>query len=57
MPLFDFVCPTCGEKKERLVKQPAAEVCCEVCHKPMLKQVGKSNFELKGSGWFKDGYN
>lgn len=56
MPLFDFVCPTCGEKKELLVKQPAVEVCCETCHTPMQKQVAKSNFELKGSGWFRDGY-
>jgi putative FmdB family regulatory protein len=56
MPLFDFVCPACGIKKEVLVKQQGAEVCCDTCHNPMQKQVGKSNFELKGSGWFKDGY-
>lgn len=32
---------------------------CEKCEKEgtMVKQMGKSNFELKGGGWAKDGYS
>jgi len=55
MPLVDFVCTNCGTQKEALVKHTTEALVC-TCGRPMLKRVGKPNFELKGAGWFKDGY-
>lgn len=55
MPLVDFECTKCGVEKERLVKSTTEVLVCE-CGNPMFKRVGKPNFELKGKGWFKDGY-
>ena len=54
MPLFDFKCDRCFEEKEKMVKV-GEPVLCE-CGKQMTQQVGKVHFELKGKGWFKDGY-
>ena len=56
MPLVDFECTKCGVEKESLVKNTTEVLVCE-CGSPMFKRVGKSNFELKGKGWFKDGYS
>lgn len=56
MPLVDFQCTKCDTKKEKLVKDTTELQVCE-CGYPMVKQIGKPNFELKGKGWFKDGYS
>lgn len=55
MPLVDFKCKKCGTEKEKLVKDPSAVQECD-CGDAMTKQISKANFELKGKGWFKDGY-
>ena len=55
MPLVDFHCSNCGKNKEVLVKDPNGDFRCE-CGILMTRQVGKSNFSLQGTGWFKDGY-
>jgi putative FmdB family regulatory protein len=56
MPIFDYHCDTCGMVAERFVKVPTETVWCPKCDFPMRKEIGLSNFHLKGDGWFKDGY-
>ncbi len=59
MPLYDYKCNNCG-KILRDIKQQitdTSDYICPVCNKPMNKIITKSYFELKGKGWFKDGYN
>jgi putative FmdB family regulatory protein len=55
MPLIDFVCTKCGKEKEVLGKSSLYTRICE-CGEVMTRMVSRSNFELKGSGWAKDGY-
>ena len=55
MPLVDFKCTKCEISEEKLVKDPATPQVCK-CGSMMTKQIGKANFELKGKGWYKDGY-
>ena len=54
MPLFLYKCGVCGEMKEKIMKiDEPAPVCCEL---EMVKEVAAVTFQLKGAGWFKDGY-
>jgi len=62
MPLFEYKCLHCNLTIEVLqTRKETAPICvkCESTHKakiPMQKQVSKTSFSLKGSGWAKDGY-
>lgn len=55
MPIFDVKCSNCGAEKEVILRLSEEVTGCE-CGGEFRKQVGKMNFELKGKGWFKDGY-
>lgn len=57
MPLFDYICETCGSQKNELVKTPNENVLCERCQTAMTKFFPRSSFYLKGRGWAPDNYN
>lgn len=60
MPIYDFVCKSCGVIEEHIQKisDPAPEKCgtCGV-DGTMNKILGASTFQLKGDGWGKDNYS
>lgn len=57
MPLYEFMCEKCLTAKEVIVKgKDHTAPTCPTCQTSMTRQVGKSSFTLKGTGWFKDGY-
>ena len=56
MPLLDVECKECGVRKEVLVPTTTAPVICN-CGRIMNTLITAPNFELKGTGWFKDGYS
>lgn len=56
MPIYEYVCSPCGELAEKLQKHNAPPPVCKQCDTPMKKTVSVSGFQLKGSGWAKDGY-
>lgn len=56
MPLYEFKCPECGFKKERLQKYADAPPECPHCHVPTQRCVSAGSFELKGTGWYRDHY-
>jgi putative FmdB family regulatory protein len=57
MPIYEYECPTCGERFERLVKLSAPIPECPACHgNEVRKRVSVAAFVLKGSGWYKDHY-
>jgi putative FmdB family regulatory protein len=57
MPIYEFVCESCGRLEERLQKisDPPPEACLE-CGAKMAKIMSRNSFQLKGGGWYKDLY-
>ena len=54
MPLYEFKCPTCKLKIERIVKSDVTEVQCPECEDIAVKQLSApGGFDLKGDGWYK----
>jgi putative FmdB family regulatory protein len=57
MPLYEYMCPRCTRKFEELVSaNDPTPVCPDCKSNQVTKLISTSNFELKGSGWYKDGY-
>ena len=56
MPIYEFVCPN-GTITEKLVKFGTKTIRCPWCHKKAKKIMSTCTFELKGGGWFADGYS
>ena len=62
MPLFEYECPTCGHRCELLQRHDAPAPDCSPCTDntdpppTMARQISRSSFRLKGSGWAFDGY-
>ena len=60
MPLYDFKCEKCDYIEEVLTSSAGSSeiiLTCPECEKETMKrQVGLSSFQLKGGGWYKDGY-
>lgn len=58
-PMYDYKCPKCSNE-EVVVKSFAdyeREELCPKCKEKMERQINRSSsFQLKGSGWYKDGY-
>ena len=55
MPIYTFKCE-CGKIYEELVPLDTLIFKCE-CGKDAKKVPSLSNFHLKGSGWYRDGYS
>ena len=54
MPLYEFECKNCGGIIEKLMKvsDPNPEVC-DLCNGgPLVKLMSRTNFVLKGQGWY-----
>ena len=56
MPIYEFKCPN-GRITEGLVRMDTKEIECPKCHKKAKKIISLCSFELKGGGWFADGYS
>jgi putative FmdB family regulatory protein len=61
MPIYEYYCERCDCLVERLQKLGEGTPSCptnrnktEPCG--LLKIMSKTSFRLKGSGWYKDGY-
>src|SRR5205823_3335667 len=58
VPIYEFVCESCGRLVERLqkVSDPPPDACPE-CGGKMAKMMSRTSFHLKGGGWYKDLYS
>ena len=56
MPLYEYSCPKCGdfEVLQRITEAPLKKH--QACGKPVARKVSRSSFQLKGGGWYADGY-
>ncbi len=57
MPIYEFVCESCGRLEEHLqrLSDPPPAACPE-CQGKMAKIMSRNSFQLKGGGWYKDLY-
>lgn len=58
MPVYEYECPACEkvhEVQQRMADDPLTE--CPECGGPVKKIMSRSSFQLKGGGWYADGYS
>lgn len=58
MPIYEYICNKCNTRTEKLEKiNEKNETICPSCKENSLKKIiSISNFNLKGSGWYKTDY-
>ncbi|MBT8353211.1 MAG: zinc ribbon domain-containing protein [Desulfofustis sp.] len=57
MPVYEYECTDCQsviEIQQKISDPPLA--CCPECRGPVKKLMSMSSFQLKGGGWYADGY-
>lgn len=53
MPIYDFKCTTCEREWDELMKAGEVPADCKYCgHHTVEKMVSRTNFRLKGAGWY-----
>lgn len=58
MPVYEYECQECDnvfEVQQKIADDPLSE--CPTCHAPVKKLMSMSSFQLKGGGWYADGYS
>jgi putative FmdB family regulatory protein len=57
MPIYEYRCADCGAHVEKMQKISDAPLSvCEACGGKLEKQVSRSGFQFKGSGWYVTDY-
>ena len=58
MPIYEYVCESCGRLSERMQKlgDPPPATCPECGARPLARLVSRTTFQLKGGGWYSDLY-
>lgn len=59
MPIYEYMCTTCGQEFEALQKFTDAPLTTCTCGESgrVERKLSLSAFQLKGSGWYKDLYS
>ncbi|PHR30462.1 MAG: transcriptional regulator [Desulfotalea sp.] len=58
MPVYEYECKECKkvfEFQQKMADAPLTQ--CPECEGPMTKLMSMSSFQLKGGGWYADGYS
>lgn len=58
MPIYEYECKSCEnvfEVQQRMTDEPLK--ICPDCQGEVKKLVSVSSFQLKGGGWYSDGYS
>ena len=57
MPLYEYECGKCNQSFEVLQKfSEAGQAACPTCNSEAQRKLSQSSFQLKGGGWYNDGY-
>jgi putative FmdB family regulatory protein len=59
MPIYEYQCESCQKISEIIQKisDPHPETCPVCSRGPMKKMLSRTNFALKGGGWYSDAYS
>jgi putative FmdB family regulatory protein len=58
MPVYEYECPKCEkilEVQQKMTDEPLS--VCPECGGNVKKLISRSSFQLKGGGWYADGYS
>ena len=58
MPVYEYECKKCMkviEVQQKMADKPLSN--CPECSAPVKKLVSMSSFQLRGGGWYADGYS
>ena len=58
MPIYEYQCEACQdiiEAQQSLSDKPLTT--CPACAGALKKLISRSSFQLKGGGWYSDGYS
>ncbi len=57
MPIYEYNCLACSKDHEIIqkVNEPLLAIC-PTCGGKLEKKLSLGGFQLKGGGWYKDGY-
>ncbi|MFZ5774239.1 MAG: FmdB family zinc ribbon protein [Thermodesulfobacteriota bacterium] len=58
MPVYEYQCQSCQEvieAQQRIADAPLTT--CPSCSGSLKKLISANSFQLKGSGWYADGYS
>ena len=60
MPIYEYKCEDCGVEFEEMLhwseKDIPIDAPCTKCEGKIHLKMSMSSFQLKGQGWYKDGY-
>jgi len=56
MPIYEYKCEKCGvfEMTQHITEEPIEN--CPTCGGRVHRLISHTGFQLKGTGWYKDGY-
>lgn len=57
MPVYEYECTSCNkvfEVQQKMADKPLS--ACPECEGEVKKLMSMSSFQLKGGGWYSDGY-
>lgn len=59
MPIYEYQCEKCGQTSEitQKISDPPLSQCPDCGAAEVRKLVSRTSFQLKGGGWFADGYH
>ena len=58
MPVYEYECKNCMKVIEVQQKMADAPLTtCPECNEPVKKLMSMSSFQLRGGGWYADGYS
>jgi putative FmdB family regulatory protein len=54
MPIYEYLCQSCGHKMEALQKMSDEPLvnCPNCCESELKKQISAAGFRLSGTGWY-----
>lgn len=57
MPIYEYECHKCGpfERLQGINDSPLTR--CPSCRSKVTKLISSTSFQLKGDGWYADGYS